>query len=234
MINPYREAAPWARAITLVLLGVVILYGLGRWDSSIDRRLQELKAETAAVLDLIEARRAWVDSVRALEDSLGAADAALALQERRTRATLRELAARDTAVVEWAESSPVDSLLPLLRMRPLQLDTTTWYATTEAGVRLLARGMLRVPVLDRRVEELGSLAATRLSRIETLTTLGLASRVRADSLQADLDRAVPVMEAWQKHSGCKILGFIKCPSRTTALVIGVLAGGTAAYIGSKR
>ncbi len=234
MLNPYREAAPWARAITLVILGAVVLYGLGRWNASVDHKLRELKAETAQVIDVIQGRRAWTDSVKALEDSLAVADSTIEVQTRRTRAVLRELAAQDSAVVARVESTAVDDLLPQLRMHAVLINDTTWFATDSAQVRVLARGMLRLPLLLATNDTLHALADSQETRISILSAGWAASRARADSLQIDVNLAVPVLEAWQKYSSCKILGMIKCPSRTTSFIIGVLAGGAAVYIGSKE
>jgi len=228
--NPYREAAPWARAITLVILGAVILYGLGRWDAGLDRKLAELKAETAAVIQVIQISRAWADSVRALEDSLERTDAALAIQGRRTRVALQELAAQDSAVVVRAETAELDSLLPLVRMRPLQFADTTWYATDSAQVRVLARGVLRLPVLEAQADTLRSLVNTQATRIATLSAGWAAARSRADTLQAQVNLAEPLLQRWQKHSSCKILGLIKCPSRTTAFIVGTVAGAVTVAI----
>lgn len=233
-MNPLKEAAPWARIVTLIVVGAAVLYGLGRWDAAVDHKLLELKAETARVIDVIQARRAWTDSVRALEDSLAAADSTLEIQTRRTRAVLRELAAMDSAVVARVESTAVDDLLPQLRMHAIVINDTTWFATDSAQVRVLARGMLRLPLLLATNDTLHALADSQASRISLLSAGWAASRARADSLQADLNLAVPVLEAWQKHSGCKILGIVKCPSRTTSAIIGAIAGGLAVFIGSKE
>lgn len=233
-MNPLKEAAPWARITTLLVVGAAVLYGLGRWDAAIDHKLLELKAETARVIDVVKATRSWADSVRALEDSLERADAALEIQERQTRAVLRELALADSQVVARAETAELDSLLPLLRMRPLQFADTTWYAVDSAQVRVLARGLLRVPVLEAQRDSLRSLVATQSARISTLQSGWDASRLRGDSLTVALDLTAPVLEAWQKHSSCKILWVISCPSRTTSAIIGVVLGGAAVYIGTKE
>jgi len=233
-VNPLKEAAPWARITTLLVVGAAVLYTLGRWEAAVDRELVELKAETARVIDVIQARRAWTDSVKALEGSLAAADSTLAVQTGRTRAVLRELAAQDSAVVARVESTAVDDLLPQLRMHAIVIQDTTWFATDSAQVRVLARGMLRLPLLVAQVDTLRSLADSQETRISLLSAGWSAARSRADSLEGDLNLAVPVLERWQKYSGCKILGLIKCPSRTTSFIIGVLAGGAAVYIGSKQ
>ncbi len=234
MINPYKEAAPWARAITLVVIGAAVLYGLGRWDASVDRKLAELKEDTARILEVIQARRAWTDSVVALEARLAAADSTLAVQTRRTRAAVRELVALDSAMVERAESTPLDSLLPQLRMHAIVIRDTTWFATDSAQVRVLANGVLRLPLLLATRDSLTALADSQETRISLLSAGWSAARARADSLQGDLNLAVPVLERWQKHSSCKILFLIPCPSRTTSFVIGALAGGAAVYIGTKE
>lgn len=232
-MNPLKEAAPWARITTLLVVGAAVLYGLGRWEAAVDRDLLELKAETARVIDVIQARRAWTDSVRALEDSLAAADSTLEVQTRRTRAVLRELAAQDSALVARVESTAVDDLLPQLRMHAVLINDTTWFATDSAQVRVLARGLLRLPLLLAQVDTLRSLADSQETRISILSAGWAAARARADSLQEDVNLAIPVLERWQKYSSCKIL-FIPCPSRTTSFIIGVLAGGAAVYIGSKE
>lgn len=233
MINPYREAAPWARLVTLLVLGAVLLYGLARWDRSIDRRLAELKAETARVIEIIRSSREWADSVRALEDSLGAVDAALALEARRARAALEELHALAQAEVDSVASSPLDDLLPPLRMRPILVAGDTVYGTDSTGVRILSARMLRLAQVERELPVVRDLADTRADRIGVLTLQVAAVSDLADTLQAQLNLAEPVLEAWQKHSSCKILGLVSCPSRTTSYIIGVVTGGIAVYAASR-
>jgi len=234
VINPYREAAPWARTIALLVVGAAVLYGLGRWDARLDRKLAELKAETAAVIQVIQVSRAWADSVRALEDSLEQADAALTIQEGQTRVALRELAAQDSQVVARVESTPLDDLLPVVRMHPLRFADTTWFATDSAQVRVLARGMLRLPVLEAQRDTLRSLVNTQAARVTTLSAGWSAARSRADSLQSQVNLAEPLLERWQKHSSCKIFGLIKCPSRTTAFIVGTVAGAVTVTIVSRE
>lgn len=233
-MNPYREAAPWARAITLCALGAAAFYLLGRWEAAVDRRLEQLRSETASVVELIQARRAEAERAEALEDSLRTLDRALEKQEEVTRAVLEKLEGEDSTVVEWAKSAPLDSLMPLLQMRPLQLGETTFYAATGGRVRILAEGMLRLPIAEERIRSLERLVATQRSRVGVANAGWESALGRATRAEEALDLAEPLLEAWQDYSGCKILGIVSCPSRTVSFVVGAFAGVTIAYIGTRE
>jgi len=234
MINPYKEAAPWARAITLCVLGAAVFYLLGRWEAAVDRELEELRSETAAVIELIQARRAWSDSAKALEDSLRQVDAALEAKEVETRAAIASLVQADSAVVAWGDTAAMDTVLSVLRMRPLRLGDSTYYAATEPVARSLAARVLRLPIANERIDLLDSLVLTLQTRVTTLDTGWRVATARADSLEATLDLTGPILEAWQEYSGCKILGLFSCPSRTTAAIVGAVAGGLTVYLVSRE
>jgi len=234
MINPYKEAAPWARLVTLIAIGAAILYGLGRWDGAVDERLRQLQADTDAALAMSAQLRATRESLRAVEDSLAAADSALAVQERRAVAALAELQALAQREVDSVASSPVEDLLPALRMRPILREADTLYATDERGVRVLSGRMLRLAQLERELPPLRDVADTRARRIETLLLQVATVQARADTAEVAIDLLEPLAERWRSYSGCKILGLISCPSRTTSLVVGAVAGGAIAFIATRR
>ena len=234
MLNPYKEAAPWARAITLCVLGAAAFYLLGRWEVAVDRELEQLREETSDVIDHIHERRAWTARIKALEDSLQAVDDSLVRQVRATEVALAANTAADSQAVLWADTASVDSLLSVLRMRPLKLGDTTFYVATERRARVLADRLLRLPIAQARILEMGNLVRTQSSRITILDRGWDAARLRGDTLEADLSRITPLLEAWQDYSNCKILGVISCPSRTTAAVVGGLAGGLAIYFVSRE
>lgn len=234
MSNPYQQPAPWVRAITLCVLGAAAFYLLGRWEAAVDRRLEQLRSETASLIDMIQVRRALADSARALEDSLHLVDAALERQAKVIRDTIRSLERADSAAAVFVETAALEDLMPLLQMRPLQIGDTTFYAATGGRVRVLAAGLLRLPIAEERIRSLERLVATELARIRTLQVGWDTAVGRATRAEDALDKAEPLLESWQDYSGCKILGIVSCPSRTTAAVIGAVAGGLTIYVVSRE
>lgn len=234
MINPYREAAPWARAITLVVLGAVILYGLGRWDQHVDTQLEDLKRDTGSALRVTAALRAHRDSIRRVEDSLATVDAALARQEMATTDALAALDSVVQAETDSVESAHLADLLRPLRMRSILHEDDTLYATDGDGVRFLSRRMLRLDQVERELGQVRQLADTRAERVAVLLVSLTAAQTRADTAEARIAGLEPLLERWQEQSSCKILWLVPCPSRTTTFVVGLVAGGTIAYLGSRE
>jgi hypothetical protein len=234
VINPYREAAPWARMVALLAVGAAVLYALGRWDAYVDQQLAQLRRDTEQALAVSAQLRAQRDSLRSIEDSLAAVDRALQQQE---QATVLALAALDSVArlqADSLEGAELSSLLQPLRMRPILVQGQTAYATDSAGVRFLAGRMLRLDQVEREVATLRQLADTRADRIAALIAGVSTAESRADQAEARIAEIEPLLERWQDAGSCKIFWLLPCPSRTTAFVIGALAGGAAVYIGSKE
>jgi len=224
VINPYKEAAPWARLALLVTLGAALLYGLGRWDQAISDRARQLEDDTRAALRLTQLLRAQRDSLRAIEDSLVAVDSALAVQERRATVALRELAALDRREMDSVAAASVASLLPALRLRPFISGADTLYATDETGVRVLAGRLLRLDQVERELAQTRVVATTRTQRIATLELALGAAQLRADTAEARVRVLEPLLERWQAQRECRILWLVPCPSRTMAFVLGAGVG----------
>ena len=228
MINPFKEVAPWARILTLLIIGTAVIYGIGRWDARISQRSRQLERETELVLSSIRDQRAWRDSLAHIADSLASVSRSLARRDRQLTTALRanrELAAREVAELE---TTPLDSLLRPLRLRPIALpdpNPRVVYATDSAGVRFLAGRMLRLAQVERETVTLGALAATRLDRVATLAASLAAITADRDTVAVQLGLAAPLLERWRRHNECRILWLVPCPSRTTSLVVGVIVGG---------
>lgn len=223
-----KGVAPWIRIAIVVILGMAVIYGIGRWDSRIARRSAELQEETDSFLERTRERRMFLDSIETLNRELAARDDSLAAIEAVAAARLlevRQLARREVAELE---NTPVDSLLRPLRLEALELPppaVRVVYATDEPGVRFLAGRMLRLAQVERELPIVSRMADTRALRIETLRgQVGLLTAAR-DSLAEDLSLAAPLLERWRAHNECQIFWVIDCPSRTASFVIGAVVGG---------
>ena len=231
-MNPYKEAAPWARLITLLILGATVIYAIGRWDARLDRESERLEQDTESLLAAIRSGRGWRDSIQSLVDSLASVQDSLRVTDSTLTASLvanRELADRE---VEELESTPLDSLLRDLRLQPIRLpppDIRVVYAADSGGVRFLARRMLRLAQAERELLTVRALADTRANRLTVLQASLGALQADRDTVAAELALAAPLLERWQSHNDCRILMLVRCPSRTTSLLIGLVAGSVTAF-----
>jgi hypothetical protein len=232
--NPYRNAAPWVRLVALLAVGAAVLYALGRWDAYVDSKLAQLRRDTQQALAVSAQLRAQRDSLRSIEDSLAAVDRALQQQEQTTLLALAALDSVAQAEADSVESAELSSLLQPLRMRPILQHGDTLYATDSAGVRFLSHRLLQLAQAERERDELRVLADTRADRIAALFAQVGAAQSRADTAEARIAEIEPLLERWQDVESCRILWLLPCPSRTTAFVIGGLAGGAAVYLGSRE
>lgn len=230
-MNPFKEAAPWARIVTLIVLGTVIIFGIGRWDQRIAAQDAVLVAQTKAILATSRTARMWRDSLRGVEDLVRERDAQLAAAAARHRSELARLAEVDQVEVEQLARTPLDDLLPSLRMRPIRPPDAgdpqprIVYATDSAGVRFLSGRMLRLAQLERAAAPLDSLVDTQAARIRLLAAGLAAASLRGDSSEARLAIMEPLLERHLKRLECRILWLVPCPSRTTAFVLGAVVGG---------
>ncbi len=232
MINPYKESAPWARLVVLVILFGAVLYVLGRWDQRISQADAQLVRNTKAILATAKASRSWRDSLRTVEAIVRERDAELAATAARHRAELARLTQVEQVEVAELASTPLDSLLPPLRMRPIQLPDPApriVYATDSAGVRFLSARMLRLAQSTRRGVQLDSLVGTQAARLRILEAGLAAASLRADSSEARLAITEPLLEQHLKRLQCRILWLVPCPTRTTSLVVGAVIGAGTAF-----
>ncbi len=227
-MNPLKEVAPWARIVTLIILGTAVIYGIGRWDQAISANEAQLAQQTRAILETAGAARSWRDSVSSFAVVLRERDAELALVERRHKAELGRLDSLARVEVATLARTPLDDLLPALRLSPIQLHPeqhSVVYATDSAGVRFLAGRMLRLAQLESRQAHTDSLAHTRDLRIRILSAAVDAAQLRGDRAEARILILEPLLERYLRVRQCRILWLVPCPSRTTSFVVGVIAGG---------
>jgi len=212
-----------SRIASLLLVGGLVLFLLGRYDARVSLEAANLERETKQLLATIRAGRTLRDSVAALEDSLKAADSLLAEQEADAVAALEALESVDRTEVEALEGTPVDDLLRPLRLDALRIASIPRdvYATDEDGVRFLAGRMLRLAQVERRLDTLELVARTRADRIGTLLLSVATITADRDSLQVQLDLATPLLERYLQQSECKIFWLVPCPSRTASFLVGV-------------
>jgi len=231
-VNPFKEVAPWARIATLIILGMVVIYALGHWDRRISQADALLIQQTKALLKTSKTARIWRDSLRGVEQLVRERDAELAATAARHRAELRRLTQVEQVEVAELASTPLDSLLPPLRMRAIQLpdpEPRIVYATDSAGVRFLSARMLRLVQSTRRGVQLDSLVGTQAARLRLLEAGLAAASLRGDSSEARLAIAEPLLEQHLKRLQCRILWLVPCPTRTTSFVIGAVIGAGTAF-----
>lgn len=167
----------------------------------VQRDAQVWQARTDSLLrEAKQAHKASVDSARG---------AAQALQTTAAQATARGRAAKQKAdAFAGYASTLLDSL---------KTPTTTPTDSLAVAVQVIAQ--MRVTeyhlrdVIMEQEEAIESLEGA-IEELEGALTLAYE---RIDVLEAQLASA-------PKPSGCKILGFIPCPSRTTAALAGVVVG----------
>lgn len=221
----WQETAPWARVITLVVLGAAGIYALGRWDSRLNARESDLERDSKIALQQTQFTHRLLDSLRTIEDSLGKVDHSLARQAAATRQALRQLELLDSATVALVASSPLDSLLRPLRLRPVRLGgDSIRYITDSIGVRFLANRVLRLPIIQASADTLRSLVATQRNRITALVFRFQTAQLRADSAETQLTINTALLERHLKSRRCRIMWVLSCPSRITSLVLGVGIG----------
>lgn len=209
------------------------IYAIGRWDARIAQESAELDQETDALLGQILQGRAFRDSIARLLTTLASTSDSLEVVDSLLSASL--VTSREVAREEVAElaRTPLDDLLPSLRMQAIRLpdpEPRIVYATDSAGARYLAGRLLRVAQLERELTSMADLASARAARLVVLGVAQDALAADRDTLQSQLDRAAPLLERWQDHNDCRILWLVPCPSRTTSLVIGLVAGGVAGVV----
>jgi hypothetical protein len=214
----------WERIVAtnlpFILIGVIALYALGRWDASVDARWDAWRGHVDHQLAALERFRAGQDSLKALQEEAEARVAALGVL---VTAQASEIAGYEAAVARDSAASAdaeIAELLPGLRLR---LIADNSFATDSIGVRFLdslrnkALSAPLVPLLRTQVETL------REQGDELRRALLLAGE-RADSSDARVIVLEGLLEEGRRLSTCKVARFIPCPSRGMMFLGGVLAG----------
>jgi hypothetical protein len=184
--------------------------------------------EVEQVLENGKRSRAVIDSLKADQQLAEVRERSLGRQVAALSSQIKDLEHQAVLDSVASANSPVERLLPGLRLRILGVNL---YGTDSSGVRFLERMRLVasrasvVPFLEQQVETLVE------QRNELRRTILLANQ-RADSLEAWVMRVSPLLERGQELMSCSIdpLGLIPCPSRTTSLVLGLVAGGITGYV----
>ncbi len=212
-------------SILIVLIGIGVIYGLGRWDKGIDEDVARWREEAKVVLELGNAYRAVIAAAEVEKARLRAErDSAEAEEGRLVRLAIVN-ARQDSIAREEAERTPVADIAIRLRLRPLGPDEFIADSTT---VRLLwatrldyqeaaserNRLSLLVPNLRFQRSKADSLRLIAEGQFMTATT-------RISTLEKTLRVGLEVTE-------CKILGLFKCPSRGAMFIIGGITGVVAA------
>ncbi len=224
---------PTVRIAGLVGVAILVIYMIGRWDAGISDREAAHQQNVQVILAAGGAYRGRIDSLSRLSDSLGGHAAALEVQARAARRALDRNVRVDREEADSLESTPLDSLLPSLRLRkipPLAGAPGGAFATDTAGVRFLAGRLLLLRQSERRVGGLEHLVNTQDSLIVALRSQAEANGVRADQAEK---RAQLVEEALTegealRNRGKKWFGFIPKPPDIVILGAGALLGYVAA------
>lgn len=218
------------RVGALIGISLVILYGLGRWDSMVSARYSELRQDTRVIMDLGKVARRRSDSLRLLErEALAQARTNRRLEDS-LETSLGSLAETDLQEVADLRDVAVWDLLPPLQMQPIQGHETQIASIDSAGVRFLSRRMLRLDQLERRLPIVESLASSQGRSLTLFEAAASAAQTRADSAEDRVVDLEKLVVRWQAASTCKILLFLPCPSRGLSFVGGVAAAAVAVVV----
>ena len=216
---------PAARIILLIAAGVLVVYLLGRWDAGMSAGEREHQERVEQILKVGKAFRGAQDSLRAVGDSLATVDAAFAEAETRAAILLGRLARANSRERDSLASTPLDSLLPSLRLRPIRTGTgAVRFAADSAGVRFLADRMLRLIQAERQVDVLGDLASARASRVAALSgqlTTALLRATRAEARVPALEQLLAESDRRRRRKG-KFLGFLPKPPPLVIFLAGAV------------
>ena len=215
-----------ATRIAVVLFGaMLVLYLLGRWDAGISARERDHEQRVEEVLKLGRALHRSMDSLKQIGDSLSRVDSLFALAEKRAQLLLGRLAATDTGERDSLASTPLDSLLPPLRLRAIRIrPDSVVFATDSVGVRFLAGRMLLLAQSQRRNHALADLADARAGRITALEGELSAATLRANQAEGQipgLEELLAESERLRRRKG-KWLGFIPKPPPVLTFLGGAL------------
>ena len=216
---------PAARIALLLFVGAVVLYSLGRWDAGLSARERDHERRVEEVLHVGRALRRSMDSLKQIGDSLSRVDSLFALAEKRVELLLDQLDATDTDESDSLASTPLDSLLPPLRLRAVRIrPDSVAFATDSVGVRFLAGRMLLLAQSQRRNRTLADLARARAGRITALEGELSAATLRANNAEGQipgLEQLLAESERLRRRKG-KWLGFIPKPPPMLTFLGGAL------------
>lgn len=224
---------PAIRIAVIVGVGILVVYMIGRWDAGISDREAAHQQNVQVILAAGDAYRGSLDSLSRLRDSLGVVTGAFEVQARVARRAIDRLVRLDSAEADSLASTPVDSLLPALRLRkiPAPADAPGHrFATDTAGVHFLAGRLLLLRQHERRIGGLEDLVDTQDSLIVALRATAEANDIRADQAEKRaqlVEDALTEAEAL-RNRGKKWFGFIPKPPDIVILGAGAFLGYVAA------
>lgn len=211
-------------SILIVLIGIGVIYGLGRWGKSLDADVERWREETKVVLELGKAFRAMLAEAEVEKARLRAERDSARVEERRLRRLALQNARQDSIAREEAERTPVADIAIRLRLRPLGPDE---FVADSATVRLLWVTQMDLQFAASERDRLSLLVPnlesqnTSLQRSLLLTEGQLVTATtRISTLEETLRVGLEVTE-------CKIFGLFKCPSRGAMFIIGGITGAVA-------
>lgn len=207
----------------VVVVGAGALYGLGRWDSGVNARLEAWQDAVDAVLAQHKAFAAREDSLQTVADSAVARasrDSTAAAGSRR-----QLLAARQRAVERRVEigTQDLNELASGLRLVPIAINQ--WAADSNA-VRFLAGVQADATSALEQVTLLEQENVALTSQTVNLGTALRAAQSRGDTALTRVTALEELLQEGRDLSECKILFFFPCPSRGVAFV----AGGVTASV----
>jgi len=219
-----RDLPHGVPTILAVALAAVILYGLGRWDRSLDDKVERWREEVERVLEMGNAFRARMAQVEAEKARLQAERDSIEAVEARLRREAWRIARADSIAREEAARTPVADLAVRLHLRPW---TANEFIADSLVVRDLWATHLDRDLFQAENARLSSLVSnvqaqnTNLRQSLVLTESQLVTATdRISTLEATLRDGLRVTE-------CKILGLFKCPSRGTMFILGGITGAVA-------
>jgi hypothetical protein len=220
---PPQQRAAVVRIVFVAFAGVMAVYLIGRWEARLSADEREHQDRVDQVLGVAQAFHRSQDSLRAIGDSLHLVDSLFAKAETRAAVLLGQLEAVDSRERDSVESTPLDDLLPSLRLRAVRTSTGAQvFAADSAGVRFLAGRMLLLSQARRRITTLGNLADARAGRIVALGGQLHVALLRADSAEKRipaLEELLEDSERLRRRQG-KWLGFLPKPSPLVTFLIG--------------
>jgi hypothetical protein len=217
----YIKAIPTGMIPTLIIIaGMMFWYGIARWDAMISANERQWIQETRASIERGHRVREFADSLRgqAARDSARADSfATIAANLRWAR---RMNARADSVARERAESTAVAVLASRLEMKPIAPDE---FVADSNGVRRLYQLKLDADFARLELPQLREENSALREESRNLRDVARLTKLEADTLRAQNLDYEARLEEGLKVIGCKIVGFIPCPSRWVSAGLGAAA-----------